>query len=180
MDEKVMAIATLNAARDAADWAFWSMIGTWFAGVATFLAVLTSLYIAFRDKKSFIGGKVRLGHIFSDIDDKSVVAISVVNRSLHAVKLKSIFWEVNGDYEFQQLFRNPASDPLPIRLEHGDEAHYRIILNEDDDWLRRIAMRISKVNSSPERLRCVVALSTGERVRLKIDKRIKSKIKQFM
>lgn len=39
MDEKVMALATLQAAQEAANWAFWSMIGTWVAGIATFLGL---------------------------------------------------------------------------------------------------------------------------------------------
>lgn len=78
------------------------------------------------------------------------------------------------------MFRNQAYDPLPIRLEHGDEANYRIIISDDDSWLKRIAKRLLDENASVEKMQCVVALSTGERYRLKIDKRFKAKIAQFM
>ncbi|HHE8443874.1 TPA: hypothetical protein ACPFQA_003351 [Citrobacter braakii] len=180
MDANYIAYETLVANRAAADWAFWSMIGTWLSGIATFLAVITSLYIALRNPKAFIGGRVRLGRMFSEVDDKEVVWITVVNKSLHSIRIKAIFWVVDGENELQQLFRNQESDSLPIRLEHGDEANYRIIINDDESWLKRIAKRLKDENSSVEKMRCVVALSTGERYRLKIDKRVKDKIQQFM
>jgi len=44
MDEKVMAFATLKAAQDAADWAYWSMLGTWLSAIATFLAACVALW----------------------------------------------------------------------------------------------------------------------------------------
>lgn len=180
MDANYIAYETLVANRTAVDWAFWSMIGTWLSGIATVAAVITSLYIALRNPKAFIGGRVRLGRMFFEVDDKPVVAITVVNKSLHSIRIKAIFWVVGGENEIQQMFRNQAYDPLPIRLEHGDEANYRIIISDDDSWLKRIAKRLLDENASVEKMQCVVALSTGERYRLKIDKRFKAKIAQFM
>lgn len=178
MDANYIAYETLVANRAAVDWAFWSTIGTWLSGIATVAAVITSLYLALKNPK--IGGRVRLGRMFFEVDDKPVVVITVVNKSLHSIRIKAIFWVVGGENEIQQMFRNQASDPLPIRLEHGDEANYRIIINDDDSWLKRIAKRLLDENASVEKMQCVVALSTGERYRLKIDKRFKAKIAQFM
>lgn len=178
MDANYIAYETLVANRAAVDWAFWSTIGTWLSGIATVAAVITSLYLALKNPK--IGGCVRLGRMFFEVDDKPVVVITVVNKSLHSIRIKAIFWVVGGENEIQQMFRNQASDPLPIRLEHGDEANYRIIINDDDSWLKRIAKRLLDENASVEKMQCVVALSTGERYRLKIDKRFKAKIAQFM
>lgn len=176
MDANYIAYETLVANRAAVDWAFWSMIGTWLSGIATVAAV----YIALRSPKAFIGGRVRLGRMFFEVDDKPVVSITVVNKSLHSIRIKAIFWVVGGENEIQQMFRNQESDPLPIRLEHGDEANYRIIINDDDSWLKRMAKRLLDENASVEKMQCVVALSSGERYRLKIDKRVKAKIAQFM
>lgn len=178
MDANYIAYETLVANRAAVDWAFWSTIGTWLSGIATVAAVITSLYLALKNPK--IGGRVRLGRMFFEVDDKPVVVITVVNKSLHSIRIKAIFWVVGGENEIQKMFRNQASDPLPIRLEHGDEANYRIIINDDDSWLKRIAKRLLDENASVEKMQCVVALSTGERYRLKIDKRFKAKIAQFM
>lgn len=180
MEEKLLAISMLQTAKDSAEWVFWSMIGTWFAGLATLLAVATSLYIALRDRIAFIGGKVGIGHIFTENEDSRVIGVKVVNRSRHAIKIKAIYWGVGGPNELQQLFRNSESDPLPIRLENGDEANYFIIIDDDDSWFRRMAVRLKKLNTNPKKLSCIVALSTGERRRLKLDKRIKEKILHFM
>lgn len=180
MDEKVIALTMLQAAKDSAEWAYWSMIGTCFSGMATFFAVITSLYIALRDRKAFIGGKVRTAYIITEDDDRRIVGVTVVNRSMHAIRIRAILWDVGGGNELQQFFRNAESDPLPIRLENGDEANYRIMLDDDDSWFRRMAVRLKKVDSNPKKLRCIIALSTGEKLRLKVDKRIKEKILQYM
>lgn len=180
MEANYIAYETLAANRAAAEWAFWAMIGTWLSGIATFLAVIVSLYISMRNLKSFVGGHVKLGRMISDVDDKPVVKITVVNRSLHSIKIRAIFWVIGGEREFQQMFRNQESDDLPIRLEHGDEANYRIILNEDDSWLKRIAKRLNDECASVEQMRCAVSLSTGERYYLKVDDRVKTKISKFM
>ncbi|WP_222890221.1 hypothetical protein [Enterobacter sp. C2] len=44
MDVNYIAYETLAANRDAADWAFWSMVGTWFSGVGTILAALFAAF----------------------------------------------------------------------------------------------------------------------------------------
>ena len=179
MTDNEIAIQALVAAKESASWAFWSMLGAWFSGVATFAAVLASLFIAFRKPKSFVKGKVRLGRIFSGEDDFQVLTVTVVNLTLHTVKLSYICWVNGKDHEFQQLFRNAESDKLPIRLEHGDEANYRIILRDEEGcWYNRIAERLLEANLDVKKLKCFVVLSTGERFELKINNRVKVKISQ--
>lgn len=180
MNSDYISSEALIAARDTAYWAKLSAYGTWFAGVATFLAVITSLFIAFINRRAFIGGKVRFGRIMSDDDDRRLISITVVNRSFHSIKIKAIYWYVGGDIELQQLFNNDVSDPLPFRLENGDEAKYRIIINDDDGWFKRMAGRLKKLNYHPNKTRCVIELSTGKRFRLRVDKRVKEKIIQYM
>ncbi|HDR2706482.1 hypothetical protein [Enterobacter mori] len=180
MNPDYISYEALISARETAYWAKLSMYGTWFSGVATFLAVITSLFIALFNRRAFIGGKVRFGRILSDDDDRRIIGITVVNRSLHAIRIKAIYWYVGGDIELQQLFKNVESDPLPIRLENGDEANYRIILNDDEEWFKRMAFRLKKLNFQPNKIRCVIALSTGERPRIRVDKRVKEKILQYM
>ena len=48
MSPDYISYETLIAARESAYWAKLSMLGTWFSGVATLLAVITSLYIALK------------------------------------------------------------------------------------------------------------------------------------
>ncbi|ENL7640133.1 hypothetical protein JVB16_13825 [Enterobacter hormaechei] len=180
MNSDYISYEALISARETAYWAKVSAYGAWFSGVATFLAVITSLFIALINRRAFIGGKVKFGRIMSDDDDRRLIAITVVNRSLHSIKIKAIYWYVGGEIELQQLFRNKESDRLPTRLENGDEANYRIIIDADEDWFKRMAVRLKKLNFHPNKIRCVITLSTGERFRLKVDKRVKEKILQYM
>lgn len=179
MTDSEIATQALVAARESANWAFWSMLGAWFSGIATFAAVLASLFIALRKPKSFVKGRVRLARIFSGEEDFQVLVVTVVSQSLHSVKLSYICWVGGKDHEFQQLFQNAESDRLPIRLEHGDEANYRIILRDEDGcWFRRIAKRLIEANLNVKKLKCFAVLSTGERCELKIYGRVKEKISQ--
>lgn len=179
MTESEIATQTLIAARESANWAFWSMWGAWFSGIATFAAVLVSLFIALSKPKSYVKGKVRLARIFSGEDDFQVLAVTVVSLTLHSVKLSYICWANGKDHEFQQLFRNAVSDNLPIRLEHGDEANYRIILRDEEGcWFKRIAKRLLEENLDVKKLKCFAVLSTGERFELNINNRVKDRISQ--
>lgn len=179
MNSDYISYEALLAARQSAYWAKLAMLGTWFSGVATLLAVMTSLYIALKDRMALIGGKVRSGHIFTENYEGPFISVTIVNRSLHSIRIKAIFWNVGGEIEIQQHFEKLESDPLPKRLEYGDEAHYRILLR-NDVWLQKMAQRLTKLNVRPNKLRCIVALSTGERRVIKVDKRVVEKIRQFM
>lgn len=44
MSPDYISYETLVAARDAADWAFWSMVGTWVSGVATLFAAMVAAW----------------------------------------------------------------------------------------------------------------------------------------
>ncbi|HFO2762568.1 TPA: hypothetical protein ACHJKB_005568, partial [Klebsiella variicola] len=81
MSPDYISYETLIAAREAAYWAKLSMIGTWFSGIATFLAVITSLWIALRDRMPFIRGRVRYGRIITEDIDKPIICVTVINRS---------------------------------------------------------------------------------------------------
>lgn len=48
MDTDLIAFETLIAAQETAKWTYWMMFATWFAGAATFSAVVLTLYIANR------------------------------------------------------------------------------------------------------------------------------------
>jgi hypothetical protein len=44
MDEKVMALSALEAAQKAAEWSYWSMLGTWASAIATLFAAFVALW----------------------------------------------------------------------------------------------------------------------------------------
>lgn len=63
MTDNEIAIQALLAAKNSADWAFWAMIGTWFSGIATFMAVCLTLYISNRRPKPKLAGSVTLSFL---------------------------------------------------------------------------------------------------------------------
>lgn len=181
MSENYISYETLVATRESAQWAYWSMVGTWLSGIATFLAVVTSLYIALRKPRAFVTGGVRLVRMLAGNDEYTCVTVTVVNQSLHSIKVNSICWVLSKENEAQQLFRNPESDNLPTRLEHGEEANYRIIFDDsEDDWIHRFARTLKKHEVDINNLKCLVVLSTGERYRIKLYKPVKDKIAEAM
>ena len=181
MDEKTVALEMLKAAKDSAQWAFWGAVGSWWAGIATFLAVLASLYIALRKPRAFVLGNVRLQMVINDDDHLWAIRVRVVNQSLHSVVVSNVIWEFGNDKSLQQLFRNDESDKLPIRIEHGDEANYMILLlGTDNDWIHRFARTLKNEGLSVKSLSCVITLSTGQRHRLKIKKNVKDRISEVM
>lgn len=74
------------------DIAFWGMIGNWFAGLATFLAVIVSLYLSTRQTriklKCFFGERIKilgdgtnLGKcIFIEITNLSLMPINIEHQ----------------------------------------------------------------------------------------------------
>lgn len=58
MDFNTIDFESMLAAKEAAYWSFWTMIGTWIAGLATLSAVIVSLYLSIRAVKINISGTV--------------------------------------------------------------------------------------------------------------------------
>ncbi|WP_312141347.1 hypothetical protein [Pantoea septica] len=184
MDEKYISYETLIATRESAQWMFWTMLGTFVSALVTFSAVMVSLYIALKKPKLHVAGKVSSSWMISVDNDLAIIRITVVNRSQYPVKIKSVAWVFSGSrkkIEFQQLFRNGHSDRLPIKLDHGDEANFRIPLKESSaDWVDRMAQKIKRENLDVNKLACYVTLSTGERFKLKVNEIVKKKISDAM
>ncbi|PHM25770.1 hypothetical protein [Xenorhabdus budapestensis] len=54
MDTDLISFEAMIAAQQSAKWAYWAMFGTWFAGIATFFAVLVALFNASAWKNQLI------------------------------------------------------------------------------------------------------------------------------
>ncbi|MEW5494443.1 hypothetical protein ABGT23_02210 [Enterobacter cloacae] len=168
MDEKVMALAALKAATDAADWAFWSMIGTWFAGIATFLAVCVSLHLGLRKPKAHINCKTSMSVFFNGPYKKKGVSIVITNLSLYTVKITSVVWEFKKSVTFYQPFYSQYSMKLPQKLEYGEQASLWIDLEGDTNWIEEIAKGLKEQGAKPKNFRCVVSTTTGESFTFKV------------
>lgn len=183
MDEKIMSIAALKAAQEAANWARWTMIGTWFSGLATFGAVFMALYLANRRPKAIVKCSVSRSIFFMQDNYGTVtekgIQIKVVNHSLHPITISSIEWEYGGDSVIASNFNDEKSHKLPSNLKHGEVARFWIPLYTDErNWLKRLAAEIRDKGKNPCKVICAVELTTGEKFKTKPDKEIIRILKQ--
>ncbi|MEW4580366.1 hypothetical protein AB1K40_18555, partial [Vibrio cholerae] len=62
---------------------YWSMIGTWFAGIATFLAVVVSLYLSMTSRRTRLLIRIR-----DDLDGE--YKLILLNRSQLYAEMESV------------------------------------------------------------------------------------------
>src|SRR6201989_891215 len=101
----------------------WNAIGTWFAGLATFGAVVFSLYVLRRGEKvrlrMAVGLRVLIG---GGAPRQEVVSIHVTNLGDRTATIVNISWRVGSrdHYRFAiQTFANVSPMHPPITLSDG-------------------------------------------------------------
>jgi hypothetical protein len=166
------------------DIAFWSMIGSWVSGIATFLAVLMSLHIANRKPKPHIGWEIGERTIFGQNSQgmpikEEGIAIKIVNKSTVPITIVSIGWKTGGSKQFYQNFGDVNSHDVPKRIEYGEQAFFWI-KNEDDKRIINFARDLKEVKGSVRKLRCYISLSTGKTFLIKPEKDFLNRIEGLM
>ncbi|PKC39245.1 hypothetical protein V461_21715 [Pantoea ananatis BRT98] len=179
MDDNTLALATLQSAKDAADWAFWSMIGTWFSGIATFAAVCVSLHLGLKKPKANINCKIGESIIFDGPCQQRGISIVITNLALNTVKITSLTWDIKKDVSFYQPFYSPRSMQLPKKLDYGEQATFWIDLQKDDQWIVKIAEGLKTNNALPNDFSCLVGTTTGESFSFKVNAQLMNKIKKY-
>lgn len=158
MDADLISYESMIAAQKAAEWAYWSMIGTWLAGFATFAAVITSLCIARMRPKPRIKGEVNLITL-RKLGWKKVVGIKISNVGPMAVSIVSIVWQFERDKIFLYDFA-PESQNLPLKLEHGEAGFFFINNDQQSSMGREVKQFILENNGEIAKLRIAVHLGT--------------------
>ncbi|MCR4457586.1 hypothetical protein [Pseudescherichia sp. L3] len=176
MDADIISLETMIATKDAAYWAFWSMIGTWISGIATFLAVCVSLHLGLRKPKANISCRIGEAVSFIGPYQKRGVSIVVTNLSLNTVKVTSINWDFKKSVTFFQPFISPISMQLPQKLDYGEQATFWIDLDGNSEWIKKIAEGLREQGADPKEFRCVVSVTTGESFTFEINKSLLDKI----
>lgn len=118
---------------DRSTWQFINTFASWFAALGTFLAVVTSLYLARRDSAIRLVINAGLRKIVlsgqSIARGQDVVSITVTNVGRRGATITGLFWKV-GIFRratFDQVLpANQHSGQAPVKLSDGDEASFRI------------------------------------------------------
>ena len=109
----------------------WMVVGTWVAGLATFAAVVTSLYFARSAEKVrlriFVGIRTLIRGDGSFGED--FVCLNVTNVGERPATITTVGWVVGKrkkrKHYIQKLFQ-PGSQQCPFELKHGENANLMI------------------------------------------------------
>lgn len=112
---------------DKSTWQFINSFAPWLAALGTLLAVITSLYLARRDKRINISVNADIVTIIDNSNQTKCVCIEATNIGYRTANIVSIDWKI-GIFRkrrmTQVLATNSISSKLPIKLNDGDTANY--------------------------------------------------------
>lgn len=149
----------------------WSAVGAWVAGIATFLAVLVSLYLARRADavkiKADVG--IRLVYAGDGSPAEEHVGFSVVNLGDRSINIVSIGWSVGkgkGKRYCIQPVAGQDSHQYPKQLAHGEQASFLVSFKAAPSWTKEFAEGFVEDMSEKnlKTLRALVNISLGKAI----------------
>jgi hypothetical protein len=153
----------------------WNVIGTWVAGLATFAAVVVSLYLATQGQRvrlrCHVGIRITYPHV--NKADAEFVVFDVTNVGDRSVTISQIGWmfgkRKNRVYCVQALGLR-MGDNVPKRIEHGERAAFYVPLYGEAQWLNCFArdfLEKGEIETALETLRAQVFTSVGTVVEIR-------------
>ena len=163
----------------------WSAVGIWVAGIATFAAVVVSLYLARRGEKLRL--KVHAGLRDVVVGDGTPIdkrlSIGVTNLGDRPVTITSVGWAV-GKRKNQRFCVQPVSAPLtsdcPIELSHGKSANFMVSFQTMPSWPKDFAHGFVR-DVSDKNLKTLVAricTSVGQTIKARPEKGLLDRLKE--
>lgn len=172
MNADYIAYESLVATRNTAEWAFWSMVGTWFSGIATFMAVCLTLYISNRRPRPKLRGTVSLGGITGQNVSTFGVTINIANVGIQTATITSVTWTFGTKNSLLQILGGGFGDDLPKKIEHGEYAFFFIQNDTNGDWARDMKNKIWEQGGNVRKLMLLVHLATGDTMKIKPAKNV--------
>lgn len=126
-------------------WQFINTFGDWFAALGTFAAVVVSLYLANRSSRPKVrvsAGLRVIVEVGTQGPTPEFLAIRVVNTGDRPVRITGVGWKlglVRKRYADQMTGALPLSSPLPVELQHGQEARWFVPTTHEEGWFKYFA-----------------------------------------
>ena len=166
------------------DIAFWGMIGNWFTGLATFLAVIVSLYLSSRQTriklKCFFGERIKiLSHgtnlgkcVFISITNLSLIPVNIeyqLGIGMITKKRRLRFWKKNKIWMLCIDSRNVSGSKNKLltgetSLMWIDFDKYKI-----DEWYMKMAKELHINGVKPNEIECYVNINNSMNYRFQFD-----------
>ncbi len=149
----------------------WNAVGTWVAGIATFSAVLVSLYLAQRSERIRIKIAAGIRDVYAGdgTPPEKHVQISVVNHGDRAVIINSVGWKIgtgkNVHFCIQPVSGNLTHD-YPKQIAHGEQASFLVSFKAYPNWLSGFAKDFVQdvSHKNLKTLRALVHTSLGQTI----------------
>ena len=108
----------------------WNAVGTWLAGIATFVAVVVSLRLAGKAERvrMKVSAGVRLLIRGDGTPAERQIEIGVTNLAERPVTVDSVGWAIGKGKHRQYCLQNvsgPDSSQYPVELAHGKRAGFK-------------------------------------------------------
>jgi hypothetical protein len=148
----------------------WNTVGTWLAAIATFLAVLVSLYLAQKSDRVNLRASAGIRMVFAGDGSppEEHVGVNVVNLGDRPVNVTAIGWRI-GSRRNKRFCIQPVAGhythQYPKQLAHGEQATFMVSFKAAPDWARTFATDFVKDVSDRnlKTLRALVSTSVGRR-----------------
>ena len=140
----------------------WNVVGTWLAGIATFLAVLVSLHLARKAEAVKIKTNVGIMLVFAGdgTPGEEHAGFSVVNLGDRPVNIVSVGWSV-GKGKHKRYCVQPVAGQYthqyPKQLAHGEQASFLVSFKTLPNWPKDFAVGFLK-NTNEKNLKTLRAL----------------------
>ena len=158
---------------DQETWLFINTFAPWLSALATFSAVLVSLYLATKDRRVTLKVSAGVRILVSPQTKLECADVSVVNIGRREVTVKSIGWQF-GLFRTTSIFQlpsgNPLSSQLPIRLLDGGEASFYFPLDAGSHWMKSMTTHLGKrpwINAAT--MKVIILTSTGKTFKSRIE-----------
>ncbi len=150
----------------------WNAVGTWFAGLATFGAVVFSLFVLRRSEKVRLRVTVGLRTVIGGAAPRQeIVSIHMTNLGDRAATIMNISWRVGSRNHYLlavQMFMNTSPMRTPVTIQHGESANFHIELGDHeptDPWIKSMVnLGSGRQVKQWDTLVCQVHTSVGQDV----------------
>lgn len=169
------------------DIAFWSMVGNWFAGWATFLAVIVSLYFStrqtriklkcsFREGNGILSDGTNLGkYIFINITNLSLVPINIEHQfgvGMITKKIRLRFWK--RKQIFTLIISPDNVSGSKNKLLSGETCSIWINFdnnnnNNKDKWYINMAKKLYTNGIKPNEIEAYIYVNNSKKYRFSFD-----------
>ena len=161
----------------------WMVAGTWFAGLATLVAVVVALYLARRGEKVRLRIFVGVREVMRGDGSPSIpyVCFDVTNVGERPVIITTIGWVIGKrkarKYGIQILEGLPWKQ-CPAELTHGQGAQFMVGLSGTPDWTKKFATNFVDEPQQLKTLRAQIFTSVGQTYEIEPERSLIDRLRQ--